>query len=286
VANVHNLARPIVSTELAAALMLSHLGPALDIVAVTSSDGAGAGRLSFGAPHSANGEGCIWITGAETRPAEGSAAIVSSRIRLDFIRALHHLRASGHWPISEPGSISANARIHPTAVVHEGASIGAFCEIGPGTVVHAAVTLGERVIVGAGTVLGHDGFGYERQADDTPLHFPHLGRLIIEDDVAIGNLCSISRGTLDDTRIGHHTRIDDQVYVAHNVTIDENVLVMSGVRLNGRVHVASGCWLGTGALVREGCAIGQGATVGMGSVAVRSVEAGRVVAGNPARTLR
>lgn len=140
--------------------------------------------------------------------------------------------------------------------------------------------------VGANSVLGHDGFGYERTSEGVPLHFPHLGHLVVDDDVTIGNLCSVSRGTLDETRIGRHTVIDDAAYIAHNVAIGENVMIMSGVRLNGRVKVEADCWVGTGALVREGCALGQGSIVGMGSVVLASVEPGQVVAGNPAKILR
>lgn len=277
---------PIMSTDLAAALQLPHLGPDLEVLAVTSSEGAGPGRLSFGVPGEGGEEGGIWITPASAKHSNGSVAIVSDNPRLDFIRALHHLRATGHWPAAAPGGVSTTARVHSTATIHEGAEIGPDCDIGPNAVIHAAVSLGAHVRVGAGAVLGHDGFGYERRADGVPLHFPHLGRLVVEDDVVIGNLCSISRGTLEDTRIGRHTTIDDQVYVAHNVGIGENVLIMSGVRLNGRVCIEADCWLGTGALVREGRSVGRGATVGMGSVVIHSVDAGTVVAGNPARQLR
>lgn len=285
-ANVHSLQRPILSIDLAAALGLRHVGPALGVVAITSSDGSARGRLSFGIPGGADVEGSIWISRVESDRADGVAFIVSDNPRLDFIRALHHMRSAGHWPAAAAGRISAGARIHPTAIIHEGAEIGPECELGPNVLVHAPVALGARVKVGAGAVLGHDGFGYERSPDGVPLHFPHLGMLIVEDDVVIGNLCSISRGTLEDTRIGRHTTIDDQAYIAHNVAIGENVLIMSGVRLNGRVRVEAGCWLGTGALVREGRSIGKGATVGMGAVVIRSVDAGKVVAGNPARELR
>lgn len=282
--NVHTLQRSMLSSDLAAALCLPHRGVAMDVLAVTSAEGASSGCLCFGAPVAQTGADAIWVTDS---PERGLRTVIASRRpRLDFIRALHHLRLNGCWPAPLPASIAPSALIHPSAMVHQGAQIGADCNIGPGAVIHASVRLGARVTVGAGTVLGHDGFGYERQDDGRPLHFPHLGALVVEDDVTIGNLCSVSRGTLDDTRIGSHTRIDDQVYIAHNVIIGQSVLVMSGVRINGRVRVEDSCWLGTGALVREGRTVGQGATVGMGSVVIAPVAGGQVVAGNPARILR
>lgn len=276
----------MLSTELAAALALPHIGQAMGVTAVTSADGASGGCLCFGEPRDGDHRSAIWVTSGNSEASGQATFIVSQRPRLDFIRALQHLQISGHWPVVPRGSIAPSAFIHPSAVIDQGAEIGPDCVIGPGAVIHASVRLGARVTVGASSILGHDGFGYERQADGRPLHFPHLGGLVVEDDVSVGNLCSISRGTLDDTRIGNHTKIDDQVYVAHNVIIEPNVLVMSAVRLNGRVHIGAASWLGTGALVREGRTVGQGATIGMGSVVIAAVAAGQVVAGNPARVLR
>lgn len=285
-AKAHRLSKPILSTDLAAGLGLDHAGPACSVTAVSSADGAGQGHLCFGVPGADSPSGGIWITRPGVDLPPGSAAIRTERLRLDFIRALHLLRRDGHWPQSAAGYVAGSARIDPSAVVHAGAVIGESSVVGPGSIIHAAVELGGGVTVGAHCVLGHDGFGYERQEDGTPLHFPHLGRLVVEDDVTVGNLCSISRGTLDDTRIGKGTRIDDQTYIAHNVEIGENALIMSGVRLNGRARIGRNCWLGTNALVREGISVGDAALVGMGSVVIRPVTAGQVVAGNPARSLR
>ena len=181
------------------------------------------------------------------------------------------------------GQIHADAEVHPTAVVEKGAAIGLGCIIGPYAHIHACVIIGRNVHVGASTVIGHDGFGYERDGSGRPQHFPHLGRVIIEDDVNIENLCSSDGGVLQDTHIRDSVKIDDHAYIAHNVTVEANTLVMSGVRLNGRIRVGVGCWIGPGARVREGCCIGDRAVVGMGSVVVRDIPVGKTVAGNPAR---
>jgi sugar O-acyltransferase (sialic acid O-acetyltransferase NeuD family) len=54
----------------------------------------------------------------------------------------------------------------------------------------------------------------------------------------------------------------------------------------GGVQVGRGCYLGQCSCVREFIKIGDGATVGMGSVVVKDVSAGAVVAGNPARPFK
>lgn len=286
VAAAYSLPRPILSADLALQLGFEHDGPVRNVVGITSSDGAAPGYLCFGIPASGRSGGAIWITELDAVLPSGSTALRTGRIRLGFIQALHFLRETGHWPVATPGQIAHSAVIDPSATVHPGATIGEACVIGPGSIIHASVELGAGVTIGAYCVLGHAGFGYERQEDGTPLHFPHLGRLVVEDDVVVGNFCSISRGTLEDTWIGRGTRIDDQSYIAHNVQIGQNALVMSGVRLNGRVRIGKNCWLGTNALVREGRSVADEAVIGMGSVVVESVAAGQVVAGNPARSLR
>src|SRR5206468_6601571 len=103
--------------------------------------------------------------------------------------------------------------------------IGESCEVGPGTVLHSGVVLqrhvriGRNVTVHASSVLGADGFGYERGADGTLEKFPHLGGVLVEDDVEIGSNTSIDRGSLGDTVLSRGCKIDNQVHVAHNVVV-------------------------------------------------------------------
>lgn len=54
----------------------------------------------------------------------------------------------------------------------------------------------------------------------------------------------------------------------------------------GRVKIGSGCWIGAHASILKDVEIGDGAVVGAGAVVTRSVPAGMVVAGVPARPLR
>lgn len=279
---VHLLPRDISSAELARHIGLDHTGPACRVKGIGSASSATVGVLTFGLPADGEGRGAVWVG-----PPGGDldTVLVSVNPRLDFIRALHFLRDAGHWPSTAAAAIHASAKVHGSVVIEAGAQIGPGCVIGPNAVIAGGASLKANVTVGAGTVIGHPGFGYARQADGTPLHFPHLGRIVIGADVVVGNQCSLSCGTLDDTTVGPGVKIDDGVYIAHNVSIGANTLIMSGVRLNGRVAVGVACWLGTGALVREGISIGDRATIGMGAVVVKPVRADTVHAGNPARIM-
>jgi carbonic anhydrase/acetyltransferase-like protein (isoleucine patch superfamily) len=53
----------------------------------------------------------------------------------------------------------------------------------------------------------------------------------------------------------------------------------------GAVRIGDNVWIGVGAIILKGVGIGRDAVVGAGSVVVRSVPAGAVVLGNPAKVL-
>ena len=279
---IHKLVSAVSSGDLAVALGLVHHGPEITIDHIASLSEASSGSLWFStmALQYTTPESLVITRGVNS----GNASYLESlNPRLDFIRALHWLIREGLVVQERCGNIHSESRIHPSAVIEPGAAIGPGCRIGPHVHLHAHVMLGPNIQIGSGTVIGHDGFGYERDETGRPIHFPHLGRVVVGEGVTIGNLCCISRGTLNDTIIGANVKIDDQAYIAHNVRIAENTLIMSGVRLNGGVRIGTNCWIGTGAMVREGRSVGDGALVGMGSVVVSSVGVRKTVLGNPGR---
>ena len=203
--------------------------------------------------------------------------------RLAFIQALSFFLDSGYISQSFLGKIHESANIASSAIIEDGAELNAGVVVGPGSYVKACVVLGANSMVGANSVLGHDGFGFEKNNQAAPIRFPHFGKLVIGEDCEIGNCCSISRGTLNDTIIKNGVKIDDHGYLAHNVLVSDNSYIMAGVRLNGSVEVGEDCWIGTNAIVREGITIHNNSTVGMGSVVLNNVGVGSVVYGNPSK---
>jgi UDP-3-O-[3-hydroxymyristoyl] glucosamine N-acyltransferase len=218
-----------------------------------------------------------------------AALVICDSPRLAFARAGRRLTAP---PPPEPG-VDATAVLHPSAKLGAGVSVGprAVVEaeavlgdrvvLGPGVhvgrgvrvgadcvlkshvVLYPGTELGARVVVHAGTVLGSDGFGYVRDgATGAYEAFPQVGRLVVEDDVEFGTLCTVDRGALGETRIAAGTKLDNQVHVAHNVrigrnvviaaqtgiagssTIDDNVVVAGQVGIADHVRVESGAILG------------------------------------------
>jgi len=184
--------------------------------------------------------------------------IMVTNPRLWFIKIVREF----FMPRKPPG-------IHPSAVINE-----EFVEIG------------ENVRIGPNCTIGFDGFGFEQDEDGSYLRFPHIGKVIIGDDVEIGAGTCIDRGALGNTIIGKGTKIDHLVHVAHNVEIGENCMIIALTCLGGGVIIEDGSYVGIGASIRNQMTIGEKAFVGMGAVVVKDVEPGITVIGNPARPMK
>jgi UDP-3-O-[3-hydroxymyristoyl] glucosamine N-acyltransferase len=231
----------------------------------------------------------------ETMPLQALSATVvrSETARLDFIRMLRRFFVP---PPPRP-SVHATAVIASSAQIGEAVTIGPLCTvaddvvIGSGSVLHAGVHLypgvriGARVTIHSGTVIGPDGYGYERNAAGELERFPHLGGVVIEDDVEIGPNVAIARGTLGNTRIGARARIDNLVHISHNVCIEADAAIVAHAMLCGSSSVGEGAWIGPCATLREGISVGAGAVVGTAAVVTRPVGDGVTVVGNPARKM-
>jgi UDP-3-O-[3-hydroxymyristoyl] glucosamine N-acyltransferase len=211
---------------------------------------------------------------------------------------------------------AVNAGIHPTAVLGEGcviapsASIGAYvvvgddtqigeganlgphvtvgaaCRIGAGCRLHPQVTLyddtvlGDRVEVHSGTVIGADGHGYIDR--DGYRKVPQVGRVVVENDVEIGANSAIDRATLDETRIGAGTKIDNLVQIGHNVRLGENGMLCAQVGLAGSTRIGAGVVMAGQSGIADHLEVGDGVRVGAKASVLRGVEDGRTVGGTPA----
>ncbi len=279
---IHKLNKSITSSKLADQLGAEHSGPSKEITAFSDLQSAKENCLCFindsARKHNQNS---IVISKFKTKDCISN--IICSNPRLAFIEALSYFLTNGYIAQQFSGKIHESADVASSAIIEEGAELNAGVHVGPGSYIKACVVLGANSKIGANSVLGHDGFGFERNSQGVPIRFPHFGKLVIGKDCEIGNSCSISRGTLNDTIIKNGVKIDDNAYLAHNVLVKENTYIMSGVRLNGSVEVGKDCWVGTNAIVREGCIVSSNTVVGMGSVVVKNIPSSAVVFGNPAK---
>ena len=164
----------------------------------------------------------------------------------------------------------------------EPATFGDGAKIGPGVVFGARVVLGQNVEIGAGAVIGAPGFGWATGSAGLTRRIPQLGGVVIEDEVAIGPLCTIDAGTLAPTRIRRGAKLDAQVHVGHNVDIGAGTMVAAQTGFAGSVRIGAGVLIGGQAGIADHVRVGDGARIAAKSGVIGDVPAGAVVAGYPA----
>jgi UDP-3-O-[3-hydroxymyristoyl] glucosamine N-acyltransferase len=184
--------------------------------------------------------------------------------------------------------VEAGAAVGDRSVLRAGVTVGARARIGADCLLHPNVTIypdtviADRVIIHGGAVIGSDGFGYATE-DGVHIKIPHVGRVVIEDDVEIGANVTVDRATLGETRIGRGTKIDNLVQIGHNVTIGEGVIVVSQVALAGSVTIGSGALLAGQSGVADHRTVGARARVLGRAAVLKDVPPGATVSGPYAR---
>ena len=180
--------------------------------------------------------------------------------------------------------IAQTALIHEKATIASSVSIGENCLIGAGVVIYPNVQIGNNCVIEANTVIGNAGFGVIRNASST-IMIPHIGGVKIGDNVRIGALSTIDKGTLRTTSIGAFTRIDDKVHVSHNCDIGSRNIICAGVNIAGSVVTGNDVWLGLGCNVKQKIKIEDGATIGIGANVFQDITKNKSMFGYPAKRL-
>ncbi|HHF7374892.1 UDP-3-O-(3-hydroxymyristoyl)glucosamine N-acyltransferase [Legionella bozemanae] len=186
--------------------------------------------------------------------------------------------------------IEANSSIGDNCVLKSHIHIGREVAVGDNTTIHSHVTvydkcqIGSRVIIHASTVIGSDGFGYTF-VDGKHLKVPHVGRVIIEDDVEIGANTAIDRATMGATVIGEGTKIDNLVQVAHSVKLGKHNILCGFTGIAGSTtsgnHVIFAANVGVSDHVRIDDGVVLGARTGVPPN--KHLKEGNIYLGNPAR---
>jgi UDP-N-acetylglucosamine acyltransferase len=190
-------------------------------------------------------------------------------------------------------------RIHPTAVVAEGAELGSEVEIGPYSVVGPAVRIGDRtrigpqVVIDGVTTLGSDNLIVgQASLGGAPQDLSYRGeptQLRIGDRNTIREFVTINRGTLKGgglTSVGSDCLLMACSHVAHDCTLEDRVILANGALLAGHVHVGEGASISGACVAHHFLTIGRYSYCGGMSRISQDVPPFMLIEGHPARVRR
>lgn len=184
-----------------------------------------------------------------------------------------------------PHAYIGRARIAPHAKICARAFIGDDVDIGEktlieeGAVIHNYTVIGARSRIGANSVIGGNAFvpnGFE-----VVKNLPSLGRVVVEDDVSVGALCTIDRALIFATRIKRGTLIDNLVHIGHDTVIGENVVIAGQSGCAGFVRIGDYVTIGGQVGVAPHVCIDARARVSGKSMVHCDIKRGEIWSGNP-----
>lgn len=229
----------------------------------------------------------IVLINKEVACPEGKALLISDDPFRDFNKLTDFFK-----PFQKSTALIApSAQIGENTTIQHGAFVGNNVKIGKNCTIHSNVSIyddciiGDNVTIHAGTVLGADAFYYKKR----PEGFDKLksgGRVVIEDNVDLGALCTIDRGVSGDTTIKCGTKIDNQVHVGHDTIIGEKCLIASQTGIAGCVIIEDEVTIWGQVGMTSGITIGAKAIILAQSGISKSLEGGQTYFGYPAEEAR
>jgi UDP-N-acetylglucosamine acyltransferase len=167
------------------------------------------------------------------------------------------------------------SKIHPTAVIHDGAKLGADVEIGPYSIVGPNVTIGDgtrllsHVVIDGVTEIGQGclihPFAYLGAA---PQHTAYKGeptRLVIGDRNTIREHVTMHTGTVQGrgiTSVGSDGLFMAGCHIAHDCAVGDNVIMANCATLGGHVNMADFVFMGGLSAIHQYSRIGRYSFVG------------------------
>ena len=151
----------------------------------------------------------------------------------------------GVFSVVEAGTIiGENCTIYPQVFIGRNVRIGNNCKLFPGVRIHHNCVIGDNCILHANAVIGADGFGFAPQPDKTWKKVPHVGNVILKNNVEIGANTCIDRAALGSTVLNDGVKIDNLVHIAHNVEVGKNSVMAAQVGVAGSTKIGENVQLG------------------------------------------
>ena len=180
--------------------------------------------------------------------------------------------------------IGENTIIGHNTIIESNVRIGKNCIIGNNILIKNTIIY-NNVRILDGTIIGKKGFGFFPNQNKN-LRYPHIGMVIIDDNVEIGCNNTIDRGSISNTFIGKNTFLDNQVHVAHNVNIGKNCIITGQVGFAGSSTIGNNVQIGGQAGISGHIKVGNNVKIGGGSGVLKNIPDNTRIMGYPAKDIR
>ena len=187
--------------------------------------------------------------------------------------------------VHEEAHVHKTVTLYPHVFIDHGARIEQNCVLYPNCVLMEGTKIGKNAILHGGSVIGGDGFGFVPTKEGN-IKIPQLRRVVVEDNVEIGPLCTVDRATFDETIVREGTKFDSQVHVGHNADIGKNSLVCAQVAFGGCAKVGEGFITAGHSAVGAAVNVCSHVTLGPGSTAIQDVKESGEYMGMPLSKLK
>ena len=173
--------------------------------------------------------------------------------------------------VEEGAHVGERVRIGPGCHIGSGASIGDDSLLHANVSVYAGCIIGKRAVLHSGCVIGADGFGGAMDGGRW-LKMPHIGRVVMGDDVEVGANTTIDRGAMADTIIEDGVKLDNLIQVGHNVRIGAHTSIAGCVGIAGSAKIGARCVIGGAAMISGHLQIADGVHVSGGTAITSSID--------------
>ena len=173
--------------------------------------------------------------------------------------------------VGDGARVGERVRIGPGCHIGNGASVGDDSLLHAHVSIYAGCVIGKRAVLHSGCVIGSDGFGGAME-EGRWLKMPHIGRVVIGDDVEVGANTTIDRGAMADTVLADGVKLDNQIQIGHNVRIGAHTSIAGCVGIAGSASIGARCVIGGAAMIAGHLHIVDGVHISGGTAVTSSID--------------
>jgi len=205
-------------------------------------------------------------------------------INIDKKKIYKNVKFGSNVVLGENVKIGKNSSIGHNSIIESNVRIGNNCNIGSNVIIKKTI-IGNNVSILDGAIIGKKGFGFFPNKNKN-IRYPHIGMVIIGNNVEVGCNNTIDRGSLSNTIIGSNSFLDNQVHIAHNVKIGKNCIIAGQVGFAGSSKIGNNVIIGGQAGISGHLNIGNNVKIAGGSGVIKNIPDNKKVMGYPAKDIK